>query len=329
MSKFNPDKIPSHACTLGGGEMSFGDNGDGAKSQPVTLRARSSEPIAHWFWGKVVHDFAGMKMAKDRIPIDYCHDSKDIVGYANRHEIDENGLTLSGALVPFKDSDRASEIVHKTNSGVPYEASIFFGGDGIKVEHVNAGITAFANGREYQGPITIVREWPLRGVAVCPYGADAHTSSMFSNGETLAVEVVEPKEETSQMATEEKTKIESEAVEAIEAEGVPVEQPVEATELEAEATEPEAQPEPETEPEPERSYTKTEVSELVDKFGADIAAKVMAQGGGMAEGYELKLASDAERIRELEASVSKFAATSGGQPVGRNEATGKKRIPWG
>jgi hypothetical protein len=120
--------------------------------------------------------------------------------------------------------------------GVPYEASIFFGGDGIKIEEVGEGKMQTVNGRQFDGPGVIIREWPLRGVAICPYGADQNTeSAAFAKGQTFTAVKVEPmrKEETA-MSTEV-------AVEAkTEAEVVPtVEAPVVEAEVKPEAEKPE------------------------------------------------------------------------------------------
>lgn len=89
--------------------------------------------------------------------------------------------------MPYKESDRASEIIHKARAGVPYEASINFGGPGIKVEEVAEGRAAQVNGYQFDGPGIIVREWPLRGVAVCPYGADMNTRSELAQDQSIPV----------------------------------------------------------------------------------------------------------------------------------------------
>jgi len=120
-----------------------------------------------------------------------------VIGYLNKFDTDSGDLVCSGALVPYKDSDRASEIVFKARAGVPWEASIDFGGDGIKLEEVDEHQSAEVNGYEFEGPGVIIREWPLRGVAVCPYGADMNTASEFAAGDgdrTVPVTFVNRKE---------------------------------------------------------------------------------------------------------------------------------------
>lgn len=49
------------------------------------------------------------------------------------------------------------------------------------------GEIAPVNGYDFEGPGVIIREWPLRGVAICPYGADANTeSAALSTGPSFA-----------------------------------------------------------------------------------------------------------------------------------------------
>jgi len=179
--------VPASALRMVVGPFELGDNGEGAKSAPIRMKARTAQPVQHWFWGRVVHDMAGMRLHKDRLPVDYVHDPTEVIGYLNHFRADTDGLEVSGALVPYKDNDRASEIIHKARAGVPYEASIYFGGDGIKVEEVAQGQVAQVNGFQFAGPGIIIREWPLRGVAVCPYGADMNTRSELAQGESVHV----------------------------------------------------------------------------------------------------------------------------------------------
>lgn len=196
--------IPATACRCVVGPFELGDNGEGAKSAPFRMVARSGDAIDHWWWGRVVHDLDGMRLpSRNRVAIDYVHDENQIVGYANKFDTSTGNLEASGSLTPYDDDDRASEIVHKAKQGVPYEASINFGGDGIKIEEYEAGDQIEVNGRKFSGPITVVREWPLRGIAVCPYGADSNTSTEFSNSLEVSImthETIQPEavEETPQ-----------------------------------------------------------------------------------------------------------------------------------
>ncbi|MDB5294913.1 MAG: hypothetical protein JWO31_896 [Phycisphaerales bacterium] len=185
-------KIPRNATHLRLGAVTFAQVGDapadGKGPVPVKMVARTGQPIDHWYWGKLAHDLEGMKVHKDRLPIDYAHFDEEVIGYLDTFDAASGDLVVSGAMVPFTAEDRASEVIFKQKAGVPYEASINWGGDGIVVEEVGPNATAKVNGYDFTGPGVIVRQWPLRGVAVCPYGADANTTTEFKGGgETVAV----------------------------------------------------------------------------------------------------------------------------------------------
>lgn len=315
-------RIPAGACCLVLGEFELGDNGEGSKSAPVRLVARSGKPIEHWFWGRIVHDMAGMHLHKPRLPIDYVHDSKEIIGYLNHFDTGTGDLVTSGALVPFKDSDRATEILHKMREGVPYEASINFGGDGIKLEELPEGMVATVNGAQVEGPAVIVREWPLRGVAICPYGADANTEStgLAENNKTFSAVVVTTPEaakgdnsmslkpvEAAQAETPQAVKLEGEAkpVETPAAEAKPEAVPVPAVEA--------AQPEGEAKPEaPKPELTREEFTRIADEFGADVAVQTVRDGGEYS--HALRLSYDALK-QEVASLREQVAHHAGAQPA--------------
>ena len=321
MSKPDLQAIPRAACTLTAEFAHIGDNGEGAKSAPVKLLARSSKPIEHWYWGNVAHDVDGYNLnGKSRLPIDFDHDTGDAIGYVNKFETDADGLWLSGAIVSTQEGDRASKIISQMHAGIPYEASINFGGDGIEVESVAAGQTATVNGYELAGEAQIVRKYPLRGVAVTLYGADANTSSkLLSDGDTVAAVVIEPKTEegdnmpdpnelsaeapvaveapeAAEVATPETEAPEgTELTQAVETEAPEAVEAVEAAEVEAE------------EPETDKQFSASEFARLVTDFGAEVAAEVVTNGGGYQDALQLAYEQRGERIAELEAQASDTA----------------------
>lgn len=180
--------VPADAFKLKASRIEFNavEGGD-AETYEISMLARSAGAIEHWHWGEqVVHDIAGMNVA-GKIPIDFNHEA-EVIGYLDNFEQTDEGLRVTGKLVSFQPDDRAAEIAFKARQGVPWQASINFGGDGIKVEQIAEGETTQANGREFTGPATVIRSWPLRGVAVTPYGADQHTqSTVLSEDGEIAV----------------------------------------------------------------------------------------------------------------------------------------------
>ena len=327
--------IPATACFLAAGEFTVTRKNETDKSGALRMLARTGQPIEHWFWGRIVHDLAGMRLHKRRLPVDYVHDPKEIIGYLNHFGSESGDLVATGALVPFKDSDRATEIMHKQAAGVPYEASINFGGDGIAIEELAEGESAQVNGYTFDGPGVIVREWPLRGVAICPYGADQNTESALFAGckeTTFAATVITAPDANEENAMSDNAKSDEvaaaaeptpdvseefaaeAAVEASAAEGAEA-QPVEANEAPAEelaAEEKQDQPEPEpVSPAPD---PVAEFKRMKSDFGAEIAAEVFEQGGDYAQAQKLayeRARAENAKLREQLAQVT----PSGGTPA--------------
>ncbi|HZZ28477.1 MAG TPA: hypothetical protein VFE46_10790 [Pirellulales bacterium] len=183
-------KVPAKACRFSA-DVSLGSNGENAKTAPVTLLARTAEPVDSYF-GPVVHDLSGITPSKPRIPLDYCHDDEQVIGYANKFEIQGGDFVAAGALVPYSSdpTDKATEVIYKYGVGVPYGASVFF--DEPVLEQVGEGGTAKANGRDYPGPVTIIRTCRLRGIAICPYGRDggAETAMGFKEGDEVVATIL-------------------------------------------------------------------------------------------------------------------------------------------
>lgn len=174
-----PADVPAEALRLAASVEFAGAGDDG--TYPVTIRARSSQPIDHPYWGRLVHDMTGMFETRPTVPIDYLHRQDEALGFGDTATADEtDGLVISGRLTPFHPLDRATEVITKSRLGVPYEASLDYGWDGIQLEFVPEQALAQVNGYEFEGPGVIVRKWPLRGVAICLYGQDYDTETQLT-----------------------------------------------------------------------------------------------------------------------------------------------------
>jgi hypothetical protein len=254
-----------------------------------------------------------MRLHKPRLPIDYVHDDKEILGYLNHFDSKSGDLIVSGALVPYKESDRASEIMHKHRQGVPYEASMNFGGDGIKIQEVAQGEVADVNGYQFEGPGIIIREWPLRGVAICPYGADQNTeSSVLANiNSVFSAAIVTPeatKEEAPAMGAPVEIGAEAKTPEAVVLNAEVKDKAVEAKPDEAvvavEPVQPEAvvltEAKQEAKQEEKKALSREEFAKIATDFGNDVAAKCMVEGIDYTGA--LKLSYDALKAQAVEFS---------------------------
>lgn len=157
--------------------MQFAADNPETKKLPVTLFARSKEPVQHWYWGAVYHDFETMSH-KPSIPLDYLHNDSELIGAGTSFTVKDDGLHVSGHLV--KSRPRVQELMELSESGVPFEASIDFRGD-YEIHELVAGHSTQVNGQLVQGPAIIFRNWILRAVAICPHGYDPNARSQFSN----------------------------------------------------------------------------------------------------------------------------------------------------
>jgi hypothetical protein len=208
--------IPKAACTFQVSEFTVTSNGSDAKTAPFKMLARSAQPITHWFFGKIAHDLSGMDLrGRNRVAVDWQHGDK-LLGYANHFKQTNEGLEVSGALIPFKDDDITSEVIYKAAHGVPLEASISWGGENTEIEDVAEGQESEVNGYKFSGPGVIVRSWPLRSIGIVKEGADQYTSTEFSDGEKITVNVIDKsKGDSMTKAKFQSVEIEDEQVEEI------------------------------------------------------------------------------------------------------------------
>lgn len=173
---------PAEAFRLGGGSVQFAEGDSGGKPHAIKMIARSGEPITHWYWGRIIHDLSGMQLHKEKLPADYCHWEE--IGYLDQFDVSGGQLEVAGALVPTTASDDiATKIIQRAKGGVPYEASIDWTDDAL-FEYVPEEYVTEVNGQEFEGPLLVVREWSLRGVAVCPYGADKNTETKVASAKS-------------------------------------------------------------------------------------------------------------------------------------------------
>lgn len=178
---------PDTAFRFDAGPFQFAAVEDGAEVLPFRMTARSGDAIYHWYWGRIIHDMTGMILRKPSVTVDYAHDLDDVLGYANKFSATPDGLEVEGALVSIGPDDKAREIYLKGKAGVPYESSIDWEGPESELEYIPEGVSTEVNGRQFEGPGFVVRKWPLRGIAVCRWGADAATHTQFSATDSAGV----------------------------------------------------------------------------------------------------------------------------------------------
>ncbi|MEZ6068276.1 MAG: hypothetical protein R3B90_21755 [Planctomycetaceae bacterium] len=306
--------------------------GDGKRFE---MLARSSEAIDHWWWGLIYHDFAGMQHA-DRIPVDYCHDPGEIIGFADTFRVGADGLTLSGQIVSLADNDRGSEIVAKAARGVPYQASILFAEDPL-LEYIPEGFTSSVNGGMVEGPCVIARAWTLRGVAICPYGYDANTETRFAAGSagdvpvTLTSEAGTMPRTTRKPATKSKAALSSsespETAEPVEGqEGAQEPQEAAADQVASDSSDQETRSDtsgdagsPPAEPSDPAALARVELSRYVGAFGAENGAKWFAEGVAFSDAQAHHIAALQQQLTTQNKTVQELQTQLGQLSLGERE----------
>ncbi len=128
--------------------------------------------LAEWKYPVVV-DLAGMVIPSQNRPIRVGHNSDRLVGHTHAIAQESGRLVASGVLsIPGPDTER---VVAGSRNGFPWQASI--GARVDQFEFVKDGQVATANGREFAGPVVIVRKSTLGEISFVDLGADGNTSA--------------------------------------------------------------------------------------------------------------------------------------------------------
>jgi hypothetical protein len=152
----------------------------------------------------VVVDLAGMAIPSQSRPIRVGHNTDRLVGHTHAITHDAGRLIASGVLsIPGPDTDR---VIAGSRNGFPWQASI--GARVDQFEFVKDGQVATANGRDFTGPVVIVRKSTLGEISFVDLAADGNTSASVAakaqEGSTMtnASETANAQEATAPSATD-------------------------------------------------------------------------------------------------------------------------------
>lgn len=134
-----------------------------------------------WSRNPLVVDLAGMNTAKASIPILYAHGKElplldSVIGRSTEIVNSGDQLVIRGELI--RGEPAADKLIRFAKAGVPLQASI--GADAGGIESINAGSVVAVNGREFSGPVSVIRQANLRETSVVLFGADGETSAAIA-----------------------------------------------------------------------------------------------------------------------------------------------------
>ena len=155
--------------------------GEGGQRTFTNSVAYSGGAIKQWWsrWPLVV-DLSAMDTTRQQIPLQYAHDSvtpDSLLGQTSAVENNGQNLRVSGAFYP--DGPVRDHVVARADQGHQWQLSI--GADPGGLQFVEPGTKISVNGREWTGPLNVVRPSTLREVSVVRLGADPYTSAVVAN----------------------------------------------------------------------------------------------------------------------------------------------------
>lgn len=123
--------------------------------------------------GGIIVDVDGIDTRKASYPILRQHDHSLVIGFTDS-AVKGTDLRLTGNLVD--DTAAGRDVATLADSGFLWQASIGF--QVLEIEDILEGERAFVNGRDWPGPISIVRRAELIESSFVPLGADGDTRSV-------------------------------------------------------------------------------------------------------------------------------------------------------
>jgi hypothetical protein len=150
--------------------------GDGAPAPLPRFRmlAYTGAPMRITGWRHpVILDLAGLSIPSQIRPIRFSHDPVSGVGHTNTIRVENGQLVASGVI--SRDTPAAREVVISSKNGFPWQASV--GASVDEFEFIKERQSAMVNGREYAGPLNVVRKSTLAEISFVDLGADGQTSA--------------------------------------------------------------------------------------------------------------------------------------------------------
>jgi len=121
----------------------------------------------------VIIDLAGLSIPAQSRPIRFGHDPLAGVGHTDSIRVEQGQLLASGVV--SRDTPAAREVVASSKNGFPWQASV--GASVEEFEFIKDHQQVTVNGRQYGGPLNVVRKSTLGEISFVDLGADGATSA--------------------------------------------------------------------------------------------------------------------------------------------------------
>ena len=170
-----PD-TPTSLCLTATARIDVEAAGDGAGNALPRFQmvAYTGGPMRIAGWKHlVIIDLAGLSIPAQSRPIRFGHDPLSGVGHTDAIRIEQGQLLATGVV--SRDTAAAREVVTSSKNGFPWQASV--GASVDEFEFVKQHQQVTVNGRQYNGPLNVVRKSTLGEISFVDLGADGATSA--------------------------------------------------------------------------------------------------------------------------------------------------------
>lgn len=138
--------------------------------------------VAGWKY-PVILDLAGLSIPSQSRPIRFGHDPLSGVGHTDNIRVEQGQLVAGGVV--SRDTAAAREVVTSSKNGFPWQASV--GASVEEHEFIKEHQQVTVNGKQFTGPLNVVRKSTLGEISFVDLGADGATSaSVAANHSTIA-----------------------------------------------------------------------------------------------------------------------------------------------
>ncbi|MCG3178319.1 MAG: hypothetical protein BIFFINMI_00645 [Phycisphaerae bacterium] len=150
---------------------------DGKAGSPLprfSMVAYTGGPMKVGGWRyPVIIDLAGLAIPSQSRPIRFNHEATSGIGHSDAIGVQDGRLIATGVV--SRDTAAAREVVVSAKNGFPWQASV--GASVDQFEFVKESQSVLVNGRQFQGPVNVVRKATLGEISFVDLGADGNTSA--------------------------------------------------------------------------------------------------------------------------------------------------------
>jgi hypothetical protein len=160
--------------------LQLSDIGIEQKEYPFEVVIFSGKPLKTKELGNFIIDLKTLTFHKERLTVNYDHNQDDVIGYVDDFHVTEEGLVATGML---HSCERTDWLIEKTRNKILFEVSAEIDETQGVATELQESETAEVNGNTVSG-MTIYKNVPFLGLAICPHGTDKFTRFTLLKQET-------------------------------------------------------------------------------------------------------------------------------------------------